>query len=77
MRSKVIAKSLNNEDKIKLLVDDTFIFHIVTMLVQIQMLKTTGTDYDSLLVELINYNIEFTNNNIKINVNYRKFIIYY
>ena len=57
MRSKVIAKSLNNEDKIKLLVDDTFIFHIVTMLVQIQMLKTTGTDYDSLLVELINYNI--------------------
>ena len=65
MRSKVIAKPLNNEDKIKLLVDDTFIFHIVTMLVQIQMLKTNGNEYDLLLEELINYNIEF-NTDIKL-----------
>jgi len=62
---KIIIKPLDNIDKIKLLVDDTFIFHIVTMIVQIQNLKTNMTEYDDLLKQLTDYNIEF-NTDIKL-----------
>jgi Zn-dependent oligopeptidase len=65
MRIKIISKPLDNNDKIKLLVDDTFIFHIITMVVQIQILKTDGTDYDYFLKQLTDYNIEF-NTDIKL-----------
>lgn len=59
MRMKVINKPLNNNDKIKLLVDDTFIFHIVTMITQIQHLRISTSECDDLMTLLINYNIEF------------------
>jgi len=59
MRIKIISKPLDDNDKIKLLVDDTFIFHCITMIIQLQSLKYNLTEYDSLLKILTDYNIEF------------------
>lgn len=65
MRLKVINKPLDDNDKITLLVDDTFIFHIITMIIQIQSIRTSTSEYDELLKILLNYNIEF-NTDIKL-----------
>jgi hypothetical protein len=65
MRFKVINKPLDDNDKIRLLVDDTFIFHIITMIIQIQSIRSSTSEYDDLLKLLINYNIEF-NTDIKL-----------
>jgi len=59
MKMKVISKPLDNNDKLKLLVDDTFIFHIITMIVQIKSLQVKTNEYNVLLKKLLDYNIEF------------------
>jgi hypothetical protein len=65
MKMKVISKPLDNTDKIKLLVDDTFIFHIITMIVHIKSLQTNSNEFNDLLKKLLDYNIEF-NTDIKL-----------
>jgi len=65
MRLKVINKPIDDCNKITLLVDDTFIFHIITMIIQIQATHSSTNEYDELLKILINYNIEF-NTDIKL-----------
>jgi hypothetical protein len=65
MRMKIISKPLDDNDKIKLLVDDTYIFHIITMILQIHSLKSNTMEYDNLLKILTDYNIEF-NTDIKL-----------
>lgn len=65
MRLKIINKPIDDANKITLLVDDTFTFHIITMITQIQATRATTTEYDELLKILLNYNIEF-NTDIKL-----------
>jgi hypothetical protein len=65
MKMKVINKPLENNDKIKLLVDDTFMFHIITMITQIHIMRINTPEYEEILKKLVDYNIEF-NTDIKL-----------
>jgi len=69
MRLKVISKPIDNTTKIKLLVDDTFIFNIYTMITHVFSLKDSENNaYVDILKKINQYNIEFNTDISLLNV---------